>query len=129
MRPSSACRTGIWSVPATARSSSRSSGHGSTWRETKSIPSSVRTSRTAAENGHHSAWYSVGIDSATEAVLLVGAVAERFVRRAAAAAERSLFTLVEDAAFGVENPHAAGDEQWSVRRCAKLERLPTSRRR
>src|SRR2546426_2011332 len=64
-----------------------------------------------------------------EAVLLVRAVAERLVRRAAAAAERSPFALVENAAFGVEDAHTAGDEQWSVRRCTKLERLPAWRRR
>src|SRR5437764_14785389 len=49
------------SVPATRRSSSRCSGQGSTWRRTASRPSSVSTSRTADENGHHSAWYRVSI--------------------------------------------------------------------
>src|SRR6266487_4003937 len=95
----------------------------------KSIPSSVSTSRTADENGHHSAWYSVNVASATEVVLLVRAVAERLVGRTAAAAKRRLFALVENGAFGVEDPHAPGDEQWPVRGCAKLERLLPCRRR
>jgi hypothetical protein len=46
-------------VPASARRRSRCSGAGSTYRATKSTPSSVSTSRTADEYGHHSTWYSV----------------------------------------------------------------------
>ena len=55
-RPSSVSRAGIRSLPATSLSAVRCSGHGSTCRATKSSPSSVRISRTADENGHHSAW-------------------------------------------------------------------------
>ena len=51
-----ATSVGISSFPVASRSSSRCSGHGSTCLATKSIPSSVRSSRTAEENGHHSAW-------------------------------------------------------------------------
>src|SRR5437588_11092499 len=66
--------------------------------------------------------------SATEAVLLVRAVAERLVARAAAATKGGLLALVENGAFGVEDPNAPGDEQWPVRGCAKLERLLPLRR-
>jgi hypothetical protein len=47
---------GISSLPERASKTVRCSGQGSTCRATKSSPSSVRTSRTAEENGHHSAW-------------------------------------------------------------------------
>src|SRR5436189_5528434 len=65
--------------------------------------------------------------SAREAVCLVRAVAEGLVRRAPAAAERGALALVEDRSVGVEDAHAAADEQRSVRRSANLERLRAQR--
>src|SRR5438045_1986277 len=87
------------------------------------MPSSVNTSRTADENGHHSVWYSVTAASATETILLVRAVAEGLVARTAAAAERRLVAFVEDGALTVEDAHASRDEQRSVLGGANLERL------
>src|SRR4051794_20162243 len=121
MPPSSPTSTGIESVPASACKRSRCSGHGSTCRATKSTPSSVSTSRTAEENGHHSACQSVSTPSATEAVLPVSAVAERLVRRAAAAAERGPVALVQQAPVGRDDADAAAHEQRAVLRGAHLE--------
>src|SRR5438270_12954408 len=95
----------------------------------KSTPSSVSTSRTADERGHHSAWSSVSGVSATKAVRLVRAVAERLVTRSAAAAERGSLAFVENGAVRVENPHAAGDEKRPVFGGLDLGRLlPPPRR-
>ena len=65
-RRSRACRGGSGRPRSRARASgrcrdrsrrpARCSGQGSTCRATKSIPSSVSTSRTAEEKGHHSVW-------------------------------------------------------------------------
>src|SRR5689334_19048704 len=68
-------------LPPSSRSRSRSSGHGSTCRATKSSPSSVSTSRTAEENGHHSAWYRVSAGSGIELRLLAAGLERE--RRAA----------------------------------------------
>src|SRR5437870_300838 len=61
--------------------------------------------------------------SASEADLFVRAVAERLVAGTAAAAQRGLLAFVENVALGVEDPDAAGDEQWPIRRGAHLGRL------
>src|SRR5439155_993112 len=50
--------------------------------------------------------------SATEADLLVRAVAERFVARASAAAQSRLLAFVKDVALGVDDANATGDKQW-----------------